>query len=154
MSFKLIIDTREQDPLEFKPGIFDEIIREGVPIADYWCELDGVQLPLVFERKGFGDLFGTMTGGYPRFKREMKRASENNIKMVLLIEGSMKEVYNGYLHSTFTGESMLKKLAMLYVRYGLEYHFFNDRREMSRYIEDIFSAVKRNYAKTKKKLSS
>jgi len=145
MSFKLIQDSREQRPLEFKPGVFDEIVVEGLPYADYWAEIDGKQIPLCFERKGFGDLYGTMTAGYPRFKRELELAKENKFSIILLIEGSMREVAGGYHHSKFTGDSMLKKLAMLYVRYGLEYHFFNCRREMSRHIEEVFSAVHRNF---------
>ena len=145
MSFKLLIDSREQKPLEFKDGVFEEILVDGLPFADYWCEINGKQIPLCFERKGFGDLFGTMTSGYARFKREMELAKENKFTIILLIEGTMREVAGGYMHSKFTGDSMLKKLAMLYVRYGLEYHFFGDRREMARYIEEVFSAVNRNY---------
>lgn len=141
---KLLIDTREQNPLEFKDGIFDEIVREGLPVGDYWAELDGKQLPLVFERKSLNDLFGTMTGGYKRFKRELERGVENKIKVVLLIEGSLKDIYKGVIYSKFSGESMLKKLSMLYVRYGLEWHGFNDRREMAKWIELHFDAVRRN----------
>lgn len=142
---RLKIDTREQLPLEFNDGIFNEIVREGLPVGDYWLELDGKEVPLAFERKGLGDLFGTMTQGYDRFKREMERAKEFGLSLILLIEGSMRQVGKGYQHSQFDGNSMLKKLAMLRVRYDLEYHFFNDRREMARYIEEIFSAVARNY---------
>jgi len=143
--FVLSIDSREKMPLEFKPGVFDEIITEGLPFADYWISINDKQFPLCFERKGFGDLYGTMTSGYARFKRELELAKENKFSIILLIEGTMREVAGGYHHSKFTGDSMLKKLAMLYVRYGLEYHFFQDRREMARYIEEIFSAVKRNF---------
>lgn len=141
----LKIDSREQKPLEFKEGVFEEVVVEGLPVGDYWAEIDGAEVPLCFERKGLGDLFGTMTGGYKRFKKELARAKEFDLKVVLVIEGSMMDVYRGYKHSRFSGESMLKKLAMLYVRYDLEYHFFNSRREMARYIEDVFSAVRRNY---------
>ena len=42
---------------------------------------------------------------------------------------------------------MLKKLAMMRVRYDLEVHFFNSRREMARFIEEIYSAVIRNWKK-------
>jgi hypothetical protein len=54
-------------------------------------------------------------------------------------------VAKGYKHSTFDGESMLKKLATLHIKYDLEYHYFNDRREMARFIEETFSAVERNW---------
>ena len=103
---RLIVDTREQKPLEFEEGdVFDEVVREGVPVADYWAELDGIQLPLVFERKAMGDLFGTMTKGYQRFKREIERGKEHKLQIVLLIEGSMRDVAKGYKHSKFEGKS-------------------------------------------------
>lgn len=145
MSFKILCDTREQKVLEFKAGVFDEVVMEALPFGDYWLEISGVQVPYCFERKGFGDLYGTMTGGYPRFKRELERVKENKFTMELLIEGSMREVAGGYMHSKYSGDSMLMKLATLQVRYGLIYKFFNDRREMARYIEDLFSAFKRNF---------
>ena len=144
---KLIIDSREQKMLEFKNGIFGEFEVRKLVVADYGAELDGIELPLVFERKGKGDLYGTMTQGYERFRKQIGKAKELGIKMVLLIEGSMREIASGYEHSQFEGDSMLKKLAMLYVRYDLEYHFFNDRYEMARHIEETFDAIRRNWVK-------
>jgi len=149
---RLIVDSREQLPLQFRPGIFDEIVVKGMPWADYWLEVDGIEFPIMFERKGLGDLFGTMTNGYERFKVSMEKAAAMDSHMILLIEGSMEDVWKGYQYSQFDGESMLKKLAMLRVRHDLEYHFFNTRREMARFIEEIFSAVMRNW--TKKNLSN
>lgn len=145
---KLIIDSREQKPLEFRSGVFEEIVTEGVPFGDYWCEVKGVQVPICFERKGLGDLFGTMGKGYERFKKEMARAKEAKFHLILIIEGSIRDVSRGYEHSSIKGESMLKKLAMLRVRYDLEVLFFEDRKSMSRWIEEVFSAVERNYSKT------
>jgi ERCC4-type nuclease len=147
----LKVDSREQEPLKFKDGVFDEIVVEGLPVGDYWAELDGKELPLCFERKALGDLFGTMTAGYRRFKKELSRAKEFGLRIVLVIEGSMREVEAGYRYSQFPGRAMLKKLAMLYVRYDLEYHFFNDRREMARFIEEVFDACRRNYGRTETK---
>jgi len=142
---KLLQDSREQLPLEFNDGVFEEIEIRGMPVGDYWLEIDGKEVPLCFERKSLGDLFSTMTSGYARFKKELARAKEAGLTVILVIEGSMREVAVGYEYSRFSGDSMLKKLAMLRVRYDLEYHFFNDRREMSRFIEEIFSAVQRNW---------
>ncbi len=145
----LVTDSREQQPLEFKPGLFDKYEVDGLPFGDYWLRYtrgsEEVTVPIAFERKGFGDLFSTMTGRYKRFKNEMVRAKENNFKLILLIEGTMEQVFAGYKHSKFDGDSMLRKLAMLYVRYGLEYHFCANRREMARRIEDTFLAIGRNY---------
>lgn len=146
----LQVDSREQLPLEFRGDAFDGVVVRGLPVGDYWCTLDGEELPIAFERKALGDLFGTMTNGYERFKHEMKRANESGITLILVIEGSMRTVGKGYEHSQFSGEAMLKKLATLRVKYDLEYHFFNDRREMARFIEEIFLAIARLYRKEKK----
>lgn len=144
----LKIDTREQKPLEFRDGIFDEIVVAGFPTGDYWCEINGSEVPLCYERKSLGDLYSTMTSGYPRFKKEMERAKEAGLKLVLLIEGSMREVAAGYEYSQYSGDAMMKKLAMLYVKYDLEYHF-GDRRELARRIEETFTAVARHWRATK-----
>lgn len=142
------MDSREQEPLRFVVNEQVEAVEvRGVPFADYWCEIGGKEIPICFERKNLGDLFGTMTSGYERFKREMQRAKAAEAKMILVIEGSMKEVQAGYSHSEFSGDSMLKKLATLYVKYDLEYHFMNSRAEMARFIVEVFSAAERCYSK-------
>ena len=142
----LVTDSREQLPLEFHNGLFDKYEVGCLAFGDYGLFLGGNQVPVVFERKGLGDLFGTMGKGYPRFKNEMERASHMHCHMILAIEGSEKDVWCGYEHSTISGDTMLKKLAMLRVRYDLEVLFFNNRREMARWIEEIFLAVIRNYS--------
>ena len=147
----LKIDSREQKPLEFREGIFDEIVTEGLPVGDYWAELEGKELPLCFERKSLGDLFGTMTHGYERWKNMMDKASQLGLTVILLIEGSLQDIFKGYKHSQFSGESMLKKLAMLRVKHDLEWHCFNNRREMARFIEEFFDAVRRNFSRNEGK---
>ena len=147
---RILSDSREQAPLSFNLDKFD-VVTEGVPFGDYWCEIpqtDGTytQVPVAFERKGIGDLFGTMGKGYDRFKKEMERAKDAKYHLVLVIEGSIRDVHQGYKHSSIAGESILKKLAMLRVRYDLEVLFFEDRRSMARWIEEVFSAVHRNYS--------
>lgn len=148
---KLICDSREQKCLEFRAGVFDEIIRGTLNVGDYGAEVGESRIPIVFERKSLGDLFSTLgSSEYERFRREMHRATESNTKLVLLIEGTMRDVASGYERSTFDGDSMLKKLATLYVKYDLEYHFCCDRRVMSRRIEDTFQAVERLWKKEKR----
>lgn len=150
---KIIVDSREQAPLSFNKDRFD-VITEGVPYADYWCEVPNTegsftQIPICFERKGLGDLFGTMGNGYDRFKREMERCKEAKFHMILVVEGTLSEVLRGYKHSSIEGKSLLKKLAMLRIRYDLEVLFFDGRAEMARWIEEVFDAVYRNYLKPK-----
>lgn len=150
---KILSDSREQAPLSFNKDKFDVVI-EAVPFGDYWCEIPNTegsftQIPICFERKGLGDLFGTMGNGYDRFKREMERCKEAKFHMILVVEGTLSEVLRGYKHSSIEGKSLLKKLAMLRIRYDLEVLFFEDRRSMARWIEEVFDAVHRNYLKPK-----
>ena len=155
----LIIDSREQKPLAFSDEAFDSVRTDGLPFADYWAELNGKEIPLVYERKGFGDLWGTMvpTKSNPdclkRFKRELAKAKEQNVKIVLLIEGSLRKVSKGFKRSKFSGKSMRRLLNTLCVKYDLEFHYCNDREEMAITISDMFNAIKRNF-KTMKKADS
>jgi ERCC4-type nuclease len=145
----MIIDTREQIPLEFKSSAFDSVSHHALSIGDYAAKLGGDYIPLRFERKSFGDLFGSMTHGYSRFKKRIIEAKENNIKLVLIIEGTMRDVVQGYEHSQFSGDSMLKKLFMMWVRYDVYPVFCDTRRMMSRFIEESYDAVRRNWSKSK-----
>lgn len=144
----MVQDSREQLELDFS-GIegVEKVEKVCLAYGDYTAIVHGKPVPLIFERKGLGDLFGTMGKGYERFKREMERAKEQNVKLVLIIEGSYSDVWNGYERSQIEGPSMMKKLATLYTRYDLEYIFCESRRVMARRITDTFSAIERGYSK-------
>ena len=142
----LVCDTREQKMLDFKGLEVEKVEEMALAFGDYTAIVHEHPVPIVFERKGVSDLFGTMTQGYERFKREMERAKESNMKLILIIEGSYSDVWNGIPHSQFDGSSMMKKLATLYVKYDLEYIFCESRRVMARRIVDTFLAVERNFS--------
>lgn len=144
----MVCDTREQCCLDFKGIEGVEAVEEmTLSYGDYTSIIHGRPVPILFERKGFSDLWGTMTSGHERFKKELDRAKKDGIKLVLLIEGTYSDVWNGFERSAFDGKSMLKKLAMMYVRYDLEYVFCESRRVMARRIADTYLAIERNWAK-------
>lgn len=145
----LIVDTREQKALDFK-GIegIEKIEDQCLPYGDYAAVVHDKFLPILVERKNMSDLFGTMTSGYDRFKKEMARAAEAKHKLILAVEGTYSEVYQGIEHSQFDGRSMVKKLAMLHAKYDLEVWYCETRRVMARRIVDLFWAIERHYAKT------
>ena len=152
----LLRDTREQLPLEFKEGVFDEIQDEGLPFGDYHCQLvygenidDQRTIPIIFERKTIPDLFNTLTRGHDRFKRMLSKVSEAHFECCLLIEGSIRDVVSGFEHSTVDGNSILKTVFTFWLRYGVYPVFCNDRREMARFIEETYEAFKRNYSNKK-----
>jgi len=145
-------DTREQLELDFS-GIngVDKVEKVGMAFGDYGCVLNDKVVPIVIDRKNLSDLFGTMTSGYDRWKKLMARAKEANFKLILAVEGTYSDVWTGVVYSKFSGESMIKKLAMLYVRYDLDCWFCESRRVMARRIVDLFAAVDRNYSKENSK---
>jgi len=143
----ITVDSREQAPLDFS-GIeeVDKVEVAGLAFADYSAIIGGKVVPLVFERKSLQDLFGTLGAGHDRFKRELERAKQADFKLILMIEGTYTDVWNGVEHSQMDGKTILKILATMYVKYDLEYHFCESRRVMARRIVDTFLAIERSYS--------
>lgn len=147
----ILIDTREQLPLEFKHRYITDVKQETLSVGDYAVRFnDGHTPPFRFERKGVGDLFGTLGQGYKRFKREIIRSQELKLQMFLIIEGSLSQILCGYEHSTIEGISIVKKLYTLWIRHNVQPIFCKSRSEMSEYITQFYLAVGREYVKQKK----
>ena len=147
----MIVDTREpiSTALDFSGLPFvTEVVRDALPVGDYMVQFeDGTRPPISFERKAIGDLFGTMTQGHKRFKREIERATDAGITLTLIIEGTLSDVLQGVPFSQFDGDACVRKLMTLYVRYGIQPVFCKDRIEMVRFIYESFCAIGRNYKK-------
>jgi len=145
-------DTREQRKLEFEIGDgVTQVIDIKLPYGDYACgyeDKNGSHLefmPLFWERKGLGDLFGTLTSGIERFKKEIERAKEDGVALTIIIEGCRREVEMGYENSTISGNTILKTLDTLHVKHGIEHVFCNDRKDMVKTIVSKFNAIGRNF---------
>ncbi len=142
---KIIIDTREQLPLDFSfCENVTETIRTALPVGDYSCEFKNGYVPLVvFERKSIPDLFGTLSQDYPRFKKELERAQEAGIKVILIIEGTLADVQLGTMHSNRDGLSVAKQMFTMWIKYDVMPVFCFDRNEMTNYIIHYYSAIGR-----------
>ena len=138
---EIIIDTREQDCLHFRKDI--TVINEKLDIGDYSCRINGNPVPVSFERKNLSDLYGTLSGGYDRFKKEINRASEAKIILVLAVEVPLQEVLKGHDHSTRSPQSLVQQCFTIMVRYKVPCIFFADRRDMAGYITQVFLALER-----------
>ena len=147
----IIQDTREQTPLRFNHPYITDVVRKKLDVGDYGCEFnDGHEPNLYFERKSIGDLYGTMGKGYPRFKKEVARATESNSQLIVVVEGSLTDVAKGYKYSRMKPESMVKKLFTLWMRYNLLTVYCSSRKEMSNYITQTYLAIGREYVKDRK----
>lgn len=151
----LLEDNSEQLPLDFSK-YFEHRKRVSLDYADYWCEVkygeqehERYTMPIVFERKGLGDLYGTLTRteNHDRFIRMLDRAKDCSSHVCLAIETNLSTTLQGYEHSTVAGNTMMKILATMRVRYDLEVLFFSGRAEMTRWIAEVFRAFHRNWEK-------
>lgn len=85
----IVIDSREQQPLDFYGCKDVDVVRKGLKTGDY--SLLGYEDKIAFERKSAQDLIGTLIGGHERFAREIER-SKSFDEFYLLVEKSPKEV--------------------------------------------------------------
>lgn len=140
----IVCDTREKSPLLFNHPEVKEVKKKSLVVGDYTAVLDdGYQVSVHFERKTIPDLFGSLSREYPRFKKEIIRAKENNITLVLIIEGSLLKVLAGFKRSEVSGVSILKTIFSIWVRYGVVPIFCKDRTEMANFIVHYFWAEER-----------
>ena len=71
---KIIVDTREQQPLDFE-FFGAEAERRGLKTGDY--SVEGLEDKLVIERKrSTGELYMCFGKEWPRFKRELERMAD------------------------------------------------------------------------------
>lgn len=148
---KIIVDTREQLKLEFNHHYISEIIRRKCEVGDYGCQLeDGYIIPVYFERKSLPDLFSTLSQGYKRFKREIIRAKESNVALVIIIEGTLSKIIKGVDTCQRSGDEILQQLFTILLRYKVPFICCKDRDEMSRFITEFYLAYGREYIESKK----
>lgn len=138
----IIVDTREQNPLKFNC----DTIRKGLKFGDYGClSASGHQIPVIFERKGLGDLFNSLTKGYDRLRKVFLRAEKSGFKLVIVIEGTKERVLEGYEHSHRDPASIIKQLETIERKYGVTHMFFKTRHQMSAHIQEYFECLAKEY---------
>ena len=145
----ILTDSREQNELNFNSKQIDWVQIVALPFGDYTCVMDykgKLQLaPVVFERKSIGDAFGSLGKGYGRFKNELNRAREVGTLLVIIIEGTLRDVLNGYQHSKRKGVEVVRQLFTLMIKHHVPCVFCKDRREMVKYIMFSFEACEKEY---------
>lgn len=147
---KIIADTREQKVLEFTHPYITEIKREKLDVGDYGVEFnDGHIPPVFFERKSLEDLVGSLSKGYKRFRKEIIRAKESNVLLVILIECSITKVLKGIEQSQRSGDEILQQLFTITIRHKVPFFCLNNREEMSRFITEAYLAIGRDRLRKK-----
>ena len=115
-------------------------------MGDYSCRFDDGHIPpVVFERKSINDLYGTLSAGYTRFKDEIGRSEKLSIRLIIIVEGSLRRILAGCNKSQRTPISIVYQLFTIRIRYNIETVFTNNREEMSQYIYHTFRALENDY---------
>ena len=86
--FRIVIDTREQDPYSFDC----ETIRQGLAAGDY--SVAGHEGVVAVERKSLTDFVGTVTRDMPRFRRELEYLSRYTSAQIV-VEADLDAVLRG-----------------------------------------------------------
>jgi len=148
---KIICDTREQRVLRFKHKQISSVIKKKLDFGDYACQFeDGHIVPIYFERKSLGDLYGTLGKGYTRFKKEIIRAQKADAQLILIVEVSLTEVKKGIKHSRRKPGSLVAQVFTLFVKHGIMPVFCSSRKEMAEYITQFYIACGKQYLAKKK----
>ena len=137
----IIQDSREKKPLKFTHSWVEAVKVRKLDVGDYKCVYrNNETCNIIFERKTRYDLFGTLTSGYPRFRKEILRAQDNGILLWIIIENSFTSIMNCrcYKGEKITGSQIMKTLLTLYWKYGVMHTFCKSREEMSKFIETVF----------------
>lgn len=143
---KIIVDTREQAPLVFKHNSISGTLTETLNVGDYGVLFDDeYRLPIHFERKSMGDLYGTLSQGYDRFKKEMQRAKESNVQLIIIVENSLTRVLQGNAYSMRTPQSLIYQVFTIYARYGIQTVFCGSREESAEYITQFYIAHEKEH---------
>jgi hypothetical protein len=135
----IFTDSREQKALEF-----DNRTRvKGMSFGDYRMKDSSIYI----ERKSINDAWGTLTGGYERFEKEIIRAKEAEGYLVILVEGPFNELEKFPTQRQVYGkikipvEFLYHNIRELCQKYNhIQFLFVKNREEASRVIQKIFAA--------------
>lgn len=122
--FEILIDTREKKPLIFKKSRSQKLI-----IGDYTSA--SVYSYTYIDRKSPQDLFGTLSQGYDRFKREIERAIDFESYVYVLVESSIDKIKENFEKGLIKGNINLvfhrmRELHNLYPR-NIQFVFISSR---------------------------
>lgn len=142
----IFIDTREQKPLDLP--VDTKIMK--LPVGDY-CPSTNIFDNVFIERKSVADLFGTLTNGIERFEREIAKAAELDLYLVVLVDGSYAETMDfssnyGYKGKT-NGKHIFHEIRDLMFKYdNIQFVFAGSRYRASELMLKIFQL--RNQVRT------
>lgn len=124
---QIIVDTREQKPFKFEKYA---LIESKLEYGDYSLHPEKA---LAVERKSLADLYGTLSGGFERFEREILKAKKMNGYIVVVVESTLNSMlYQKQKFSKASGEFIAHNMRKLLRTYDNLQFVFCDGREEAR----------------------
>jgi len=134
---KIIVDTREQRPLEFPARI--KTVRRRLKYGDY--SLVGHSTKgVVVERKSLNDFFGSFTRGREDMARKLKAMGERFARAYLLVEAPIADVLNGSRYSRIDGGYLMARVVELCADADVVPLFAEDRDTAAATLVHLFSS--------------
>ena len=135
----MIVDSREQLPLFTKE---QGAIVQKLDVGDYTImDLLG---KVHIERKSPGDLYGSIIQGHNRFRKEMMRAKESNIKLIIMVECPenifVGKAWGGISSKLRTPSKTLQKIInTIQTKYEIQIIWCYDRKDMIYRMQKVFN---------------
>jgi len=121
----ILVDSREQKP--YWKG--SQCAKTALIVGDY-ATYDSLN-KFHIERKSLQDLYGTITKGHLRFKKEIERARHNKIRLEVVVEGTKKQFENkdwsGGSSRLVKGETLVKIINSISKNHKLKIHWCSTR---------------------------
>jgi ERCC4-type nuclease len=116
----LVIDTREQNPLDFSrfTAWFSSVEHKALKLGDY--SIAGLENQCAVERKDLSDLVHSFTAERAAFIERLKRMSSCPHRL-LVITSSLAEIKSRYLHSSVNPNRVLQSLIATLVGLGVPF---------------------------------
>ncbi len=126
----ILIDTREQQPYEFKIPSRPATLETG----DY--SIAGSSGLMSIERKTVDDLVQCLSYDRERFEKELARSRKLEY-FALVVEGSLSDLAQGHYKSDMSPKSVVQSLVAFSVRYRAPIFFCESRAYGQRITESL-----------------
>jgi ERCC4-type nuclease len=133
-SFKMIIDTREQQPLPIETHC--QVVHKALKDGDY--SIEGYEHLFAIELKRMSDLTSYIYAEHEKTskkKRRFKQMIDNGGFVALVIDGvEYKDILKGYQYGGLTPSHYETFLTRLKLKYGIHIFASRDSKELARWV--------------------
>lgn len=138
-SLVILVDSREQAPLVFGPGVAVEVV--GLPEGDYSARgLEGIA---AIERKSLSDLIGSLTFERERFEAEIERLASYAFRCVV-VEGDLDDLIEWRYRSRANPSSIVGSIASMMAK-GTPFIFAGNARNAAIVVERLLRKLLKHH---------